>query len=518
MFALSIYNVLILGLWILLCCLLIARLFRPQGKYPKPPGPRGLPIIGNLYDIPTEHEPTIFGVWHNLYGDICSVTIFGRTTIILNSHKAATEMLSKKSLNYSDRPYYTMCGDLAGWKYAIVLLQYADRFKTYRRMMHQASLFFCLVIGSRSNVLQFKGLLESEAAKAVRRLLDEPDNYVGVLRKAVGCSVLQVTYGYQPRNEHDPLVKIADEATSQLGVLLAPGGFLVDVLPFLKHVPEWFPGARFQTFARECRQTVDSLADSAFSFVLGQMAAGKSSPNFVANLLNSGNTTAEDRHRIKWAAESLYSAGADSPVSALSVFILAMTLYPEARRKAQAEIDAVVGDSRLPTMNDRDSLPYCNALAKEVIRWGTTSPLGAPHCVREDDIHDGYLIPKGSVVLANIWHFLHDPEVYKNPWMFNPDRLIPSPGKPAEQDPYEMCFGYGRRSCPGTHLADAMMFLFSTSILSVFDIEKAIDANGMEITPEFAFTSGALTKPKDFPCVIRPRSHKAEALIRCIEI
>lgn len=63
----------------------------------------------------------------------------------------------------------------------------------------------------------------------------------------------------------------------------------------------------------------------------------------------------------------------------MTVFVLAMTLYPEARKKAQAEIDAVVGDSRLPTFDDRDSLPYCNALAKEVVRWGTTAPLGMYH-------------------------------------------------------------------------------------------------------------------------------------------
>ena len=90
-------------------------------------------------------------------------------------------------------------------------------------------------------------------------------------------------------------------------------------------------------------------------------------------------------------------------VSAMSSFFLAMTAYPEVQRKCQAEIDAVVGNDRLPTLADRDQLPYLTAMLKEVIRWGPTAPLGVPHCIERDDVHDGYFIPKGSIIMANIW-------------------------------------------------------------------------------------------------------------------
>ena len=146
----------------------------------------------------------------------------------------------------------------------------------------------------------------------------------------------------------------------------------------------------------------------------------------------------------------------------MTSFLLAMTMYPEVQKKCQAELDSVVGNDRLPTFADRDSLPYLATMLKEVIRWGPTTPLGAPHCVEQDDVHNGYFIPKGSIIMPNIWyapflfslhrrahtnnrHFLHDPEVYKSPMTFNPDRLIAQPGKPAEPDPFDVAFGYGRR-------------------------------------------------------------------------
>ncbi|TFY81372.1 hypothetical protein EWM64_g2644 [Hericium alpestre] len=348
---------------------LVKRLFDRKASAPMPPGPKGLPIIGNLFDLPRKDEYTVFGEWHKKYGPISSATVFGRSLIVLNTPKVATEMLAKKANIYSDRPYFTMAGDLVGWKDVIVLLPYKARFKAYRKMMHQ-------VLGSRANILKFREHIESETQKAMRRLLDEPENFVGVVRKAIGYIVLLVTYGYKCTSEHDPIVRVADEATTQLGILLAAGGFLVDRLPFLRHVPDWVPGARFKALAREWRRCLYSLTNWTYDYTLAQMSAGTSSPNFVANLLESGPRSDEEKRNIRWAASSLYSGGADTPVSTLSVFFLAMAKYPEAVKKAQAEIDAVIGNDRLPTFEDRDKLPYVNALAKEVIRWGPTAPLG----------------------------------------------------------------------------------------------------------------------------------------------
>jgi cytochrome P450 len=80
-----------------------------------------------------------------------------------------------------------------------------------------------------------------------------------------------------------------------------------------------------------------------------------------------------------------------------------MTLYPEVQQKAQAEIDRAVGLDRLPTLSDRENLPYVNALVKEALRWHPVAPMGLPHASSQDDTIEGYAIQKGSMLLPNIW-------------------------------------------------------------------------------------------------------------------
>ncbi|KAH9986094.1 cytochrome P450 [Russula compacta] len=481
---------------------------KPLGR--KIPGPKGWPLIGNILDVPNEVEYKVFSLWKQKYGDLIQLTVFGQPTIIINSPQLATEILSKKSAIYSSRPHLTMACDLVGWRDILVLLKYTDKFKSCRRM-------FQAVIGTRVAVDKFRDTLEEESALLLRRLLDDPQNFVGPIRKAVGVTILRISHGYKPKTENDSLVRIADEATDQLNVLLSPGLFLVDFLPFLRHLPEWFPGGGFHKIAREWRHTLVDMTDKSYEFVLDQMAKGTAVSNFVTNLLDGRKVSPEEEDEIKWAASSLYSGGADTPVSAMSSFLLAMTMYPEVQKKCQAELDSVVGNDRLPTFSDRDSLPYLATMLREVIRWGPTTPLGAPHCVEQDDVHNGYFIPKGSIIMPNIWHFMHDPEVYKDPMTFNPDRLVAQPGKPAEPDPFEVAFGYGRRACPGAQLAQSMMFIFAATVLSVFNIEK-VTINGVVQEPKNDFSSGVLVRPKPFQSMLKPRSAKAESLVRALDL
>ena len=93
----------------------------------------------------------------------------------------------------------------------------------------------------------------------------------------------------------------------------------------------------------------------------------------------------------------------DQTFATLTAFFLAMVKYPDIQRKAQAEIDEVVGRDQLPDFSHQESLPYVNAVMKECSRWHTVVPMLVPHRAIEDDEYNGYLIPAGSVILANAW-------------------------------------------------------------------------------------------------------------------
>ncbi len=141
--------------------------------------------------------------------------------------------------------------------------------------------------------------------------------------------------------------------------------------------------------------------------------------------------------------------------SSMTAFILAMTLYPDIQKRAQAELDAVLSDgssgqwTRLPTFADRAQLPYVNAIVLEVLRWNPAVPLGLAHRVTQDDVYRGYFIRKGTVVWANIWSMLHDPAVFPDPHELRPERYLDEDGSLRELERYEdpsiIGFGFGRR-------------------------------------------------------------------------
>jgi len=133
-----------------------------------------------------------------------------------------------------------------------------------------------------------------------------------------------------------------------------------------------------------------------------------------------------------------------------------MIIHPEIQRRAQAELDAVVGPHRLPTVQDRADLPYLGAIQKEIYRWAAIVPLGIPHCATEDIVYESHFIPKDSLLVNNIWQIAHDPENYVDPMAFNPDRFMDSK---TILDPDTFVFGFGRRKCPGIEVAHSTIFI-----------------------------------------------------------
>lgn len=114
-------------------------------------------------------------------------------------------------------------------------------------------------------------------------------------------------------------------------------------------------------------------------------------------------------------------AGADTTVTSMAVFLIACMLHPEAQEKARREIDAVVGRDRLPTFEDRQRLPFVDAMCNEVLRWRPVLPIAGPHAASEDGSYEGFFIPKGALVIGNTWSIFRDSSVYPDPDAFKPE-------------------------------------------------------------------------------------------------
>ncbi|KAL0573663.1 hypothetical protein V5O48_008292 [Marasmius crinis-equi] len=199
-------------------------------------------------------------------------------------------------------------------------------------------------------------------------------------------------------------------------------------------------------------------------------------------------------------------AGADTTVSAVLSFILAMVIYPEVQARAQRELDEVVGHSRLPDFDDRDSLPFINAILAETLRWNPVTPLSVPHRSVKDDVYEGYFIPGGATIVANVWAVLHDEDLYgPDTCGFNPDRFLGKDGEDLPPDPEPIAFGFGRRICPGRHLAVNTIWLVMVHLLHTFKMVKAVDSDGKEIDPVIEYSDGLSSHPLPFECQFIPR-------------
>ncbi|KAF4439928.1 hypothetical protein F53441_12429 [Fusarium austroafricanum] len=467
-------------------------LLRKPEHPPLPPGPKGLPLLGNLTDLP---PPGMFEAHHwlkhkGLYGPISSITVMGQTIIIINDWKIASEVLEKRSAIHSSRPQMMMVGDLIGWDNSLAISPYGDRFRTHRKNMAR-------IIGSKTAAAKYDTLQEAEVGHFLLHVLDQPDNFMDHIRREAGSVILKIAYGYTSEQfKEDVLINMAGKAMDDFGRTAVAGAFLVDIIPILRYVPEWVPGVNFKRLANQLQLELDDLVEKPYAFVKHQHAAGKQDNSFLTQLLDAGDATPEER-----------------TVSAIACFFLAMSRYPEVQIKAQEDIDRVIGNERLPDASDRSKLPYIDAIVKEVLRWHPVAPMGLPHTSTADDVFEGYFIPKDAIVMANIWGFAHDPEVHSEPERFNPERFLSTGGNQPEQDPSSYAFGFGRRICPGRILAENALFLNIAQSLAVFSISK----DGKQVEPELRFTPGVVSHPERFKAVIKPRSALTETLIRSLE-
>ncbi|OQE34915.1 hypothetical protein PENCOP_c015G06813 [Penicillium coprophilum] len=484
---------------------------RKRYPLPLPPGPKQQPIIGNLKDLPTpDQQDWMHWLKHKeLYGPISSLTILGRHIIILNDAKLAVQLLEKRSAIHSSRPKNAFT-EMSGWDLVLGALINPDHVRKTRKHLHQE-------MGSKNSVSRFNDTQVAEVGRFLVRVLDQPDNLQHHIRKEAGAIVLKIGYGYtiEPHTR-DPLVDLADKGMEDFSYALLPATWAVEFIPIMKYLPAWFPGAGFVKIAQNYKSRSEAFSNVPYAFTKQQMAKGQFVPSFLSNLLqeNPVEPGTEEEMVIKWSAGSLYAGGADTTVSSIASFFLAMALFPEVQRKAQEEIDTVLGSNRLPQFQDRDDLPYINALVKEVLRWHPVVPMSVAHTSTQDDTCEGYFIPKGSSVLTNVWAYTHDPTVYHDPMTFKPERFLTTPDrKVPERDPHMLVFGFGRRACPGRTLADANVFLTVSQVLTVFSISKPIE-NGVPQDIPLKFLPGVISHPAPFKLSIRPRSAMHEQLIR----
>ncbi|KAJ4478448.1 cytochrome P450 [Lentinula aciculospora] len=376
---------------------------------------------------------------------------------------------------------------------------YGNRLREMRKVLHS-------LLTPSAVTTHWKHLIDSQSLTLIQRLLKSPETFNEEVEVSVQEMIVCLAYGKKPDEEY---IKTARQVMQDTWTALQHHRWMVNAIPLLQYIPSWLPGAGFKRLAADAKERFERMTRAPFFAVKFEMLNGVADPCFVRLALedNAQHPTQAHEEVVMYAAGSLFSGRFDtiSPIisSFLLTFILLMTHHQAIQRRAYEEIIATIGDHRLPNLYDQSSLPFLDAVIQEVHRFHPPVPL-ATHSTYAEDHYEGHCIPKKSWVLGNIWAMTHESSRYDRPEVFDPDRFMQRGIQHAAPDPRMQTFGFGRRCCPGLHMANAVIFLNVARILVSFTILPPLE-KGDPVPPLLQFVTAFISSPTPFRCRLVPR-------------
>ncbi|XP_028316218.1 cytochrome P450 2U1 [Gouania willdenowi] len=483
-----------------------------------PPGPKSWPIVGNFggflvpsflrrrlgqHPRPDLHPMDALTQLSAAYGDVFSLFVGSQLVVVLNSYEAVRDALSNQPEVFSDRPDIPAISIITRRK-GIVFAPYGSVWKKQRK--------FCLstLRNFGFGKLSLEPCIQEGLAniKAEILRLNEERGIAGVdlnplITNAVSNVICSLVLGQRFHHEDRDFRTKLDLMVRGLEICVNSPAVLINIFPFLYHLP--FGDFRelrqverditvfLKGIIAKHRETLDpdnprDLLDMYLIEMLAQQAAGEKDSSFTEDYLF-------------YIVGDLFIAGTDTTANSVLWILLYMVLHPEIQYKVQAELDEVVGRGRVPSMTDRGTLPFTEATIMEVQRLTVAVPLAIPHMASDTTRFRGYTIPKGTVVLPNLWSVHRDPSVWDDADSFNPARFLDDEGKLVRKECF-IPFGIGRRVCMGEQLAKMELFLMVTGLLQAFVFTIPEGKSPPSLQGRFGLTLA----PKTFTVCVTPRS------------
>ncbi|KAI9695551.1 MAG: hypothetical protein M1820_008564 [Bogoriella megaspora] len=291
---------------------------------------------------------------------------------------------------------------------------------------------------------------------------------------------------------------------------IAPGRWLVDWIPVLDRLPDAL--APWRRKAVRIREQIMPFFAVFYNRIKERVERGEAPECFLTSITQENGANLDVTGPPHIIATTM-AAGTDTTATTLQHFFKAAVMFPDVIREAQKEIDAVVGRNRLPGWEDRSNLPYIAAMINETHRWASATPLAFPHATSQQDKYRDSIIPAGATVFGNVFAIHNDPEVFQKPGEFMPERYLAQTDPRAVPDASRIdghyAFGFGRRECPGKHVADASLYIVISRTLWAFDI-----VGNPEKPPRPGYSGGPVFGPARFRAIVRPRDEAVAPLIR----
>ncbi|XP_074523687.1 cytochrome P450 2J4-like [Halichoeres trimaculatus] len=428
-----------------------------------PPGPFSLPLLGHILSMDSKQPHVYFSKLADTYGKVFSVRLGGEKMVVLSGYKAVKEAIITQAENFVDRPSDAVQDRLYSGSSGGLFMSNGETWKRQRRFALSTLRSFGLG----------KNMMEQSICEEIRHLQEEIEkekgetfNPANVFNKAVSNIICQLVMGKRFEYSDHNFQLMLKYLTEFLHLEGSVWSWIYDSFPaVMKHLP----GPHNKIFSH-----FDALEEFLNQEVQRhKMDLDCNNPRdyidaFIIEMeKQQENKVGFTETNLAVCSLDLFLAGTETTSTTLQWALIFLINHQDVQAKVQAEIDRVIGQSRLPTMADRPNLPYTDAVIHEIQRFGNIVPLNGFREAAKDTTLGGYFIPKGTVLLPVLTTVLFDKTEWETPDTFNPGHFLSSEGKFVKREAF-MPFSAGKRVCLGESLARMELFLFFVGLLQKF--------------------------------------------------
>ena len=478
---------------------------KTQSSFRSPPGPRPLPLVGNMFSFNFSRMHLTFAQLAEVYGKIFKVSILGQDVIVINDIAMLRKALQGEEFIdvFTGRPY-AFVAKYIFFDSDIALGKDSNSVFTLRKMLHKGFKVF------GEGVARFEYQVNDELDRLVAELNTHSRKDIIIcplLKKSFSNWMSSLITGQKAKRSDPEIILGFNESLNNLGTV---GTFLLtNLLPSLRLLP-----GKIRTVYQNSVKARDRLLHRFYYSHEDELYDLRTDTGGLLAVLiqmqkeNNQQAGYEIVSDIRGLLMDIFFAGLDTTLTALMNSFALLIAYPDCKTKICFEIHRVIGKARPPSLSDRKHMPYTKAFLMEVHRYITIGPLAVPRACTSDVTFEGYHIKKDTVIYPNLWFIHHDEKLWNDPWNFRPERFLDSNGEllAADHDLRKawIPFSLGRRACPGETLAMSRTFLYLTRILQEFDITPASSGCIPNVDPR-SFPPNAVLCVEEHLCKLVPR-------------
>ncbi|KAL2087431.1 hypothetical protein ACEWY4_016259 [Coilia grayii] len=465
-------------LWILSCLLFV--LFNTQRPDKFPPGPRPLPLFGNLLELNLLNPLNDLQRLSDQYGRVFSLFIGSRPAVVLSGVEAIKEALVTKAVDFAGRPQGLMVNHATKGK-GVILADYGPGWREHRR--------FALM--TLKNFGLGKESMEERILGEVSYVIAKLETFVGktmspqtMFHNASSNIICSVLFGARYEYDDEALKIFIKLYTENAKIANGPWAMIYDTFPLVRCLPLPFRKA-FKNVDTAMEMSKNLINQHKKTRVPGQPR------DFIDCYLDEldkrGEESTFEEEQLVMYILDLHFAATDTTSNTLLTAFLYLSTHPEIQERCYQEINEILNGKDKACFEDRHQMPYTQAVIHESQRLANTVPLSVFHCTTKDTELRGYHIPKGTLIIPNLTSALSEEGQWKCAQGFHPTNFLNEQGELEKPEAF-MPFSVGPRMCLGEGLARMELFLILVTLLRHFKFGWPEDAGEPDYTPVFGVT------------------------------